>query len=260
MKNGCLGWAFVALIWMAALGCSRALPVWNGTWKLNESKSSIAGPTFQITISLAGEYHYNNGTYSYSYRCDGKEYPTRPNRTISCLQTSAFAIDTTSKENGAKVTTAHWELSADGKMLTIRGTSIQSDGSVKPKEVIYLRTSASTGLAGGWTDTKRLKSIPPLSLALNERSLHIAYSDGGQYMDAPLDGSDASMHGPGVPQGLTMAISPHGPREFLTLRKFGGQIVNQGSLRLSADGSYLVEQYWPPNKPDQKAILVYERQ
>jgi len=259
MRNSCLGWAFAGLIWMGALGCSRALPDWNGTWKLNESKSSIAGPSFSMTISPTGEYHYNNGAYSFSFRCDGKEY-SMLNRTISCLQTSASALDTTSKENGAKVTTAHWELSADGKMLTIGGTSIQSDGAVKSKEIIYSRTSASTGLAGDWTDLKRLKSIPALSLALNERSLHIAFSDGGQYMDAPLDGSDAPMRGPGVRQGLTMAISPRGPREFLTLRKFGGQIVNQGTLRLSADGAYLVEEYWPPSKPDQKAVLVYERQ
>lgn len=260
MKNSCLGWAFAGVISMAALGCSGASPVWDGTWKLNESKSSIPGPSFLITISPAGEYHYDNGTYSYSFRCDGKEYSTRPNRTISCLQTSAFVIDTTSKENGAKVATAHWELSADGKMLSIKGTSVQADGSVKPREIAYSRTSASIGFAGGWSNTKRLESRPQLLLALNERSLHIAFSESGQYIDAPLDGSDAPMHGPGVPQGLTMAIRPHGPQEFLTLKKVGGQIINQGSLRLSADGRTLVEESWGPGTPDQKATLVYKKQ
>lgn len=259
MKKSCVGWAFTGLIWMAALGCSRALPVWDGTWKLNESKSSIAGPNFSITISPEGEYHYDNGTFRYSFRCDGKEYPTTPNRVISCSQTSTFMFDTTSKENGAKVATAQWELSADGKMLTIRGTSIQPDGSVKPGEVVYSRTTASSGFAGGWSNTKRLKSRPQLLLALSEGSLHVAFSDGGLYLDAPLNGSDAPMHGPGVPQGLTMAINPHGPREFLTVRRFEGQIVNQGFLRLSADGRTLIEEYWPPSRPDQKARLVYER-
>jgi hypothetical protein len=67
------------------------------------------------------------------------------------------------------------------------------------------------------------------------------------------------MQGPGVPQGLTMAISPHGPQEFLTVRRFDGQIVNQGFLRLSVDDRTLIEEYWPPSRPDQKAILVYER-
>jgi hypothetical protein len=204
MRKSCLGWTFTGLIWMAALGRSRALPVWNGAWKLNGSKSSIAGPNFSITISPEGAYHYDNGTFRYGFRCDGKEYPTTPSRVISCSQTSTFVIDTTSKENGANVATAHWELSADGKMLTVRGTSIQSDGPVKPGEVIYSRTAASTGFAGGWSNTKCLKSRPQLLLASSEGSLHIGFSDGGQYRDAP-------MHGPGVPQGLTMAINPHGP-------------------------------------------------
>lgn len=152
------------------------------------------------------------------------------------------------------------ELSADGKTLTVKETSIQADGPVKPREIVYLRTSASTGFAGGWKNIKRLGSRPQLLLALNERSLHIAFSESGQYVDPPLDGSDAPMHGPGIPQGLTMAVTPRGPQEFLTLKKVGEQITNQGSLRLSADGRTLVEEYWHPSTPDQKVRLVYDKQ
>jgi hypothetical protein len=57
-----------------------------------------------------------------------------------------------------------------------------------------------------------------------------------------------------------MAIRPNGPREFLTLRKMDGKIVNQGSLRLSANGRTLTEEYWPPSRPDERATLVYEKQ
>jgi hypothetical protein len=216
VKNSCLAWAFVGAISLAAFGHSGASPTWNGTWKLNASKSSIPGPSFVIAISPAGEYHYDDGVYSYTFYCDGEKYSTRPGCTISCLPTSAFAFDMASNENSAKVATAHWELSADGEMLTIKGTSIQADGSVKPREIVYSRTSASVGFAGGWTNTKRLESRPQLLLTLNERSLHIAFSESGQYVDAPLDGSYAPMHGPGAPQGLTMAIRPNGLQEFLT--------------------------------------------
>lgn len=260
MKRSCLGWAFAGLISVVALGCSRASPVWNGTWKVNESKSTIPGPSFSIAISPAGEYHVDNGTYSESFRCDGKEYATTPKRTISCLQTGGLAIDTISREKGAKVATAHWELSDDGKMLTLKGTSTQPYGSVKPREMDYSRTSGSVGFAGGWTNTKRLESRPQLVLALNGRSLRISFAESGQYIDSPLDGSDAPVHGPGVPEGLTMAVTPHGSREFLTLKKMEGQIINQGSLRLSADGRILMEEYWNPKTPEQKARLVYEKQ
>lgn len=252
--------AYAGFVWMSALGCFASPPVWNGTWKLNQSKSNIPGPSFSITLLPTGEYRSDNGTYNYNFRCDGKEYITRLSHTISCVQTSVSEMDTTSKEDGKKVGTAHWELSDDGKTLTVKGTATGADGAFKATERVYLRTSGSSGFAGGWRDTKRLESRPQLVLALNERSLHIAFSENGQYMDPPLDGTDAPCHGPSVPQNLTIAIKPNGPREFLTLRKLDGKVVNQGFLRLSVDGRTLVEEYWPPSRPDEKATLVYERQ
>jgi hypothetical protein len=99
-----------------------------------------------------------------------------------------------------------------------------------------------------------------MALRLDNKSLHIAFVESGQFSDLPLDGSDATMHGPGVSQGVTMAIKPRGSREFITLRKFNGQIINEGSLKLSGDGRTLVEEYWRPDRPSERAVLVYERQ
>lgn len=253
-------WACAGAIWLTALGCFASPPIWSGTWKLNESKSNIAGPSFSLTILSTGEYRSDNGTYSYDFRCDGKEYATSTSRSISCMQSSPSEMDTTIKEDGRTVGTNHWELSADGKALTVRGNSIGTDGSVKAGERVYLRTSGSNGFVGGWTDAKRLESRPQLVLTLHKQTLHIKLSGTGQYMDPPLNGTDSPCHGPGVPQGLTIAIRPNGPREFLTFRKIGGKIVNQGALRLSADGRTLTEEYWPPSRPDEKATLTYEKQ
>ena len=253
-------WACAGIICFVPLACIASSAVWNGTWKLNQPKSIIPGPSFSITILSTGEYHLENGTYSYSFRCDGKEYPTTADRTVSCTQTST-SMDRTGNDDRKKVGTEHWELSADGKTLTIttKSASTKTDGSVKPIEKVYSHTSGSSGFAGGWEYTKRLESRPQLVLMLNERSLHIAFSN-GEYIDPPLDGTDAPFHGPGVPQGLTLSIKPNGPLEFLTVMKFGGHITSQGSLRLSADGGTLVEEYWPPSRPDQKATLDYEKQ
>jgi hypothetical protein len=162
-------------------------------------------------------------------------------------------------EDGKKFA-ARWELSADGKTLTVKTNSIEIDAPVQATEKVYLRTSGSSGFVGGWQAKKRLASRPQLVLALNKEALHIALSGVGQYMEPPLNGTDSPCHGPGVPQGLTIAIRPNGPREFVTLRKMDGAIVNQGSLRLSSDGRTLIEEYWPPSRPDEKAILVYEKQ
>jgi hypothetical protein len=204
-----------------------------------------------------GEYHSDNGTYSYNFRCDGKEYSTRTNRTISCTQSSTSEMDTTAMEDGKKFA-AHWELSPDGKTLTVKTNSTGTDAPVKVTERVYSRTSGASGFVGGWQDTKRLASRPQLVLTLDKQALHLVI--GNQYMDPPLTGIDALCRGPFVPEGLTMAIRPNGPHEFLTLRKIDGKVVNQGSLRLSTDHRTLIEEYWRPGKPDEKATLVYEKQ
>jgi hypothetical protein len=253
------GWARAVLISAVALRCYGAPGVWNGTWKLNSSKSSIPGPSFTITISPTGEYHVNDGTSTSKFRCDGKEYPTVTHRMILCTRKTSSLMDIVLKENGTKIGTAHWALSADGKMLIVQQTSTQRDGSVRTRENVYSRTSTSRGFAGDWRDTKRLSSRQ-ISLRLDDKSLHVVFVESGQFSDLPLDGSDAVMHGPGVPQGLTMAITPNGAQEFLTVKKFNGEIINQGSLKLSRDGRTLVEEYSRPDKSDERAVLVYERQ
>ena len=162
MKSNHLIWSCAAFVCLSTLGCFSSPPVWNGTRKLNESKSNIPGPTFSLTILPTGEYHFDNGTYSNNFRCDGKEYTTRPSRTDSCVQTNASEMDMTNKEDGKKIGTAHWELSADGKTLTLKGTPTGTDGTVKAFERIFLRTSQTSGFVGGWKNTKRLESTPQL--------------------------------------------------------------------------------------------------
>jgi hypothetical protein len=49
------------------------------------------------------------------------------------------------------------------------------------------------------------------------------------------------------------------PKSFCP-QKMGGKIINQGSLRLSKDGRNLVEEFWNPNAPNQKATLVLRQQ
>ena len=259
MKKSQLGLAFIGAISIIASGCRTSPPVWNGRWRVNEAKSSIPGPSLTIAVLPAGEYQFDNGTYSYSFRCDGKKYTTTGDHMISCVQTSASVIEATLITHETKIGTARWELSDDGRRLTITGTSIQANKSAKSRETTYSRVSGTVGFAGGWKDTKSLESRHQLLLSLDDRRLHIAFSDSGQFSDSPLDGSDARLQGPGAPEGLTIAITPHGPQEFFTTKKLRGKVVNQGSLRLSADGCTLVEEYWRPERPDEKAVLVYER-
>ncbi len=185
-----------------------------------------------------------------------KEYPTSVQHTISCKLDDSSTMDTTSRENGKIVRADHWQLSLDGLQLTHRSSETQSDGSTKSKLSVFVRISGNTGFAGGWTDPKRLESYPRLVLEVKGFTLHFAFLGSGQYVDTTLDGSDSAMHGPGVPKGSTMATRPNGTYNMLTTQKANGRVINQGFLRLSADGRTLVEEYWSPSRPDEKAVLV----
>lgn len=237
-------WAIVGITSVFILSCHSDLNGWNGRWELNESKSSAPGPNVIVSLTPTGEYHIDTGTYSYNFACNGKEYPATTNRTITCTPRSSAAIDTISKANGAAVESARWQLSSDGKMLTITVNSIRPKGLTRSRESAFIRTSATSGFVGAWKTTKPFPTNSQvLVLALKDGRLHIAFPESGQYTDPPLDGSDAAMNGPGIVAGLTMAVRPNGLREFITLKKNQGRIIASGSLKLSDDGRTLTEEF-----------------
>jgi hypothetical protein len=247
----------MVLLLTGLLSCQAPSNAWNGTWKLNVSKSGIPGPDFGITVSPMGEFYTDNGTSKDSFRCDGKEYSTHGARSLSCVQTNSGTLDTTSKANGVKTVVAHWELSPDQKTLTIESTRLQAAGPAKSQRIVYVRTAGSIGFAGAWRNPKRLESHPQtMVLILSEHSLRVAFPEVNQYTDLSLDGTDSILQTP----GSTMAIHPNGPAEFLTTTKSAGQVVKQGSLTLSADRRTVTEVYWRSERPEERAVLVYERQ
>jgi hypothetical protein len=241
--------------------CRRASPDWNGTWKLSISKTDIPGPSLTVAISPSGEYHTQAGASDGNFRCDGKEYPQTANLTVICTQGSTSVMEIILERDRTRTGTARWELSSDGKVLTIKSTSIDAHGLTKSKEGDYVRTSASTGFAGEWRNAKPFEGMPSLmQLTLNSGRLHYAFPENAQHADPALDGSDATVYGPGVPSGTTIAFKQNGIRELLMTKKRNGQIIAQGSLTISKDGRTLSETHWRPERPDARAVTVYEKQ
>ena len=61
------GWvAFCALV--ATFGCRAPSPNWNGTWRLNPSKGNFGGTVITISISPDGEYRYDDGSVTDTFR------------------------------------------------------------------------------------------------------------------------------------------------------------------------------------------------
>jgi hypothetical protein len=259
MRKAWFGW--VVLFPLAAvLGCGAPSPDWNGTWKLNRSKSNFQGPTFTISISPDGEYRFDDGRSGFTFRCDGKDQPIGKNLTRACVKSSATGLDLIQKDDGVTTITKHWELSDGGSVFTVTATTFHSSLPVITDQIVNSRISGSNGFAGQWRDTTYLGEHAEITLKLDKQTLHIVYSSAGQSIDAPLDGVDTTVRGPHVPRGHTYAVRPAGPREFLTLSKRDGKTILQGSLELSGDGRSVTESWWEPGHPADKGFLVYEKQ
>jgi hypothetical protein len=258
MRNAWFGWVVLCAL-AATSGCRTPSPDWNGTWKLDRSKSNFQGPTFTISISADGEYHYDDGRSSFTFRCDGKDWQTGNNRTQSCVKNSPTMLDQTSKENGVKTNASHWELSTGGDVLTLTGTAFRPSGPVITGQVVASRMSGSNGFAGQWQDTSYLQQHADMTLKLDSQTLHIGYPEAGQYIDAPLDGVETPMSGPHAPEGVTYAAHLVGRHEILTLSERNGTPIIQGSLELSGDGRVITDSWWSPSQPTDKGKLVYEK-
>jgi uncharacterized OB-fold protein len=243
----------------AISGCRAPSPDWNGTWKLNPSKGNFQGSIFTISISPDGEYRYDNGTSSFTFRCDGKDRPIGNNRTEACVKSGDSVLDRTRKENGTKTNAYHSELSADGKVLTLTATAFRPTGPVITGQIVASRVSGSNGFAGQWRDPSYFQQHADMTLSLDAQTLHIGYPSAGQYIDAPLDGVDAAMRGPHASEGLTDAVRRVGRREISILAKRNGKVVEQDSLELSNDGRVITYSWWNPDRPNDKGTFVYER-
>jgi hypothetical protein len=250
------GIALCALV--ATMGCRSASPDWNGTWKLNPSRSSFQGPILTISISADGEYRYDDGSSSFTFRCDGKDRPIGNNRTRACVKISDTVLGMTRKENGITTNTYRWELAGGGKIFTSTVTTLRPSGPVISGQLVASRISGSNDFAGQWRDTSFLQRHADMTLRLDSQTLHISYPGAGQYIDAPLNSADAPVNGP-HPEGVTYAARLAGRREILYLAKRNGKVLTQGSLKLASDGRAIVDSWWNPDRPNNKGTLVYEK-
>ena len=257
MKRACFGWVVFCALFVTQ-GCRAPSPDWNGTWKLNSTKSSFQSQVLTISISADGDYRFDESS-SHTLRCDGKDRPVGNNRTLVCVKSSATALDIIGKESGVKTRATHDELSTDGKEFTTTVTKFRPNGPVITFQTVFSRLSGANGFAGQWRDTSYLQQHADMTLRLDNQALHIDYPSTGEHIDAPLDGAESVVRGSNVPEGTTFAVRPAGKRDFRTATKRQGKVLTQGTLELSNDGRAITDSWWNPSQPADKGTLVYDK-
>jgi hypothetical protein len=234
---------------------------WDGTWRLNQARSQLSGPTFNMTISPKGEFRIVTASYSYKFYCDGKYRLVMGHRSLACLKASVSTMDVAEKDNDTLVSMVHRELSADGKSLTQTTTMINQNRRQESVKRVFVRFSKSTGLAGAWKDANALDRQPQVMVtALAGSTLRLSFPIEKQYTDVKLDGTDSLTYGTANGVRVTLSAKPQGPQMLLTVQKLNGTVVNQGMLILSSDGLSITEETWRPDAPAENTKLVYDKQ
>jgi hypothetical protein len=252
-----------ALLIACSIPCVAADSPWNGTWKLNQDKSTFTGETFTISSPSPGKFRFSNGsTVSYDFACDGKEYPMIADRTVSCKPNADGAYDAISKGKGGTLATTHRALSADGKSLTATSSGTQPDGTPWTETDVYTRTAPGYGIVGTWKNVKSSNSVPDVLIVkvTAPDAIHWDIPGYKESLDGKIDGKGIPLTGPSVPDGLTISFKKASATKLTYEVKLKEKTLDIGDQTLSADGKTLTDTSWVPGKPAEKQIGVYERQ
>ncbi|SPE17937.1 exported hypothetical protein [Candidatus Sulfotelmatomonas gaucii] len=261
MTKRALQCILIGVLALTAAGCRGPSLDWNGTWKLDPARSNIPGPTLTLSLTPDGMFYSSGRSGSAKFRCDGKAYQAAETLTAFCTQKNSSDLEITTFRNGSKAGVSHWQLSSNGKMLTVDSEIFQPDRSPKPKETHFTRTSGSSGFTGGWRNVNPFDGLASiLQISMGSNALHYSYPEKDIHADAFIDGTDAAIQDPSVSAGATVSLRERGPREFSVTTKLNGRATNAGYWQISADGRSLTDSYWEPGRPNEKAVLVYEKQ
>jgi hypothetical protein len=203
-------------------------------------------------------YQINNSRFSYSFRCDGKEYPAGADRSIVCPHGTSSMTDSVLKIHGKIVVRNHNEVSPDSKQLIVT-SRLSASGALKTHS--FERVSGTTGLSGSWQDMDDSHREPKVIITtLSASVFRLEIPLVKQDTEMNLDGTDAPTHGASKEERVTLSAKPDGQSKLVFTQKVDGVDVAESSLTLSHDGRSLIQQTWRPGHPNERQTLVYDKQ
>lgn len=267
--------ALLSLALLAGIStAAMAQNLFSGAWKLNPSKSHLAGANIKFIPAVGNAIQLSAHGTQYSFRVDGKDYRMASGDLASWTQPAQGEWKTRYKRpNGKLLKTSEWTLSSGGRALTVVTKGVKPDGQSYTNTLKYTRTGGA-GQAGSPAGS----SPPGASLLGSWKSISVELSSpnemviseyglGGLSIKIPaeklsllaaFDGKDVVPSGPDVPPGLTVALMRIGPSSFRLVRKINGMVTYSARFRVSKDGSTMTETGNSPGDPAQTAVWQKE--
>jgi hypothetical protein len=231
-----------------------------GTWKLDVTRSSVAGVRLEVTETPGGDVTMAIAGQSSTFKLDSKDYPAWYGTVAAWKRVSQREWDSTTKLKGAVASLDRYVLSADGQTLTVT-TEWKGKSDRGTETMVLTRVSGGPEFAGVWQGKGVTSDATAEYAAEGDRlRLHVAPPD--QRWFAPLDGRDYPIITiDTLAADFTAAGRQTGPRTIAFVLKQKGIPVQHATLTVSSDGQTLeVEQVHgaTPDAP-QRSRLVFVR-
>lgn len=227
---------------IAASAVAFADSPFDGTWQLDPAKSQLAGDTMTFEEGGDGTLKYTDSEQSYSFKPDGSAFTTPLGQERTFKHNADGTYTSTTKNHGLLLRTTTWKLSADGNTLMVASKGTKPNGDAFRNSEKYVRTSAGTGLVGGWKGTAVKESSPnSLTFQTNGDDVTLTVSAVKVTWHGKLDGKDYPATGPTVPDELTVAMTGTGPNSIRLVQKIKGKTIEIARMRITSDGKTLTE-------------------
>ena len=257
-RKGCLLAAVAALLVAAAAPVRQS--AWLGDWRLDRSRSGLAGPTLRIGRVPRG-YSFDFGAARFEIGDDGRDYPTVPTRSTSLKALGPRSWLRQHKVNGKVVDRSRLLITPDQRLLVIESVAVAPDGRTRASRETLRRLAGGRGLAGTWRSTAAGADVPDrivISDAGGGR-LRLEYPGEGQFYVLEPGGPPASLGGARAVPGVTMALQPVSAARLRWTEFVGGKPYRLGVDRLLLNGRFLEETSWPAIAPSERQRAVYAR-
>jgi len=234
---------------------------WDGTWKLNRSKSHFTGASYSYTKTADGKWQVTNGPISVVFAPDGKPYPVLDaDHTMIVTMTDAHTMKTTNQFKGKTTSTSVDTLSADGNTISDVTTGTHEDGSPYTSKETDTRSAPGEGFLGTWVSAKQSDSTPSVSvITATADSLTLIDPTSQFSLTAKLDGTPATPVSPQMTAGVTFSYKKVSATQLGYTVMLKGNKVMEGSLELDVKGKSYKDVSWLVGKESEKTTAVYDK-
>ena len=223
----------------------------DGTWKTNMAASKLSQKPYIFSVNH-GMYDCESCVPKINVKADGQDQSVtgQPYDMISVQVVDANSIHVTTKKAGKPTSDSTRMLSADGKMLTVAGTSYPADGSQPYKyEAKYMRVAngpaGSNATSGSWRIQNVNEDSAGLTAMWKVSGDEISMSTPtGESWQAKFGGGESPVKGTYANE--TVSVKKLGDRTIEVTYMRDGKLYSVSKITVSADGKMteVVDNKW----------------